>query len=97
MNKIDTILKKAKSDTFLSKVNNQKVKFELKNKLLNSLDKRIFNRLTQKDIAKTMGVSVSTIKRLENGDVYDISIIENYVDILEGLPNRKKIEIPKWV
>ena len=97
MNQKDRNIKKFNSNLFLSKINSQKVKKELKIKILNCYNKRCYNKLSAKDVAISISVSESTIKRLENGLIYDISVIYNYIDLLKDLPDRKKKIIPKWV
>jgi len=97
MNQNNKLLELVKSDQYLKKIRNKRVKIDLRNKILNCYDKRVFNKFTRKDISKSINVSESTVKRLENGKVYDISIIYNYINLLKDLPNKKKIEVPKWV
>jgi len=75
MNQNNKLLKLVKSDQYLNKLQNERVKFDLRNKILNCYDKRTFNKFTRKDVARSINVSESTIKRLENGKVYDISTI----------------------
>ena len=97
MNQNDKLLKLVNSDQYLKRLSNTRVKNDLRNKILNCYDKRVFNKFTRKDVAKSINVSEATIKRLENGKVYDISTIYNYINLLKDLPNKKKLEVPKWV
>lgn len=96
-NQNSKLLELVNSDQFLIRINNDKVRNELKLSILNCYDKRMFNKYSRKEIAKTLNISESTIKRLEAGEIYDISIIYNYISLLQDLPNKKKIEVPKWV
>jgi len=97
MNQNNKLLKLVKCDLFLNKLKNKQVKNELRNKILNCYDKRMFNKFSRVDIAKSIDVSESTIKRLEKGQVYNIDVIYNYINVLKDLPNKKKQIVPKWV
>jgi len=97
MNQNNRLLKQVKNDLYLCRLKNERVKNDLKNKILNCYDKRMFNKLSRSLIAEYCEVSEATIKRLENGKVYDISTIYNYINFLKDLPNKKKKVVPKWI
>ncbi len=82
-NHINKLLERLNSDTKL--------------KILQLVDIRVFNGITQVYMAKTCKVSKETIKRFENLKVNSLSLFINYKFILEDLPNKKKKEVPKWV
>ena len=66
-------------------------------KILELVDKRVFNKITQSYISKTFNVSIATVKRFENLEVDSLSLFMNYKFLLEDLPNKKKQKVPKWV
>lgn len=97
MSKIDNILKQLNNDQFLCRLKSEKVRFDLRNKILSCHHKRVFNKYSRLDVSKSIGYSEATIKRLEKGEVYDICTIYNYINLLKDLPNKKKRQLPKWV
>lgn len=48
------------------------------------VDMRKRRRLTQGDIAESMGVSVGRVSQIESGDVAGIDVLERYVSALGG-------------
>lgn len=93
----DKLLRKLDSNTSFTLKINDGVKRDTKLKILELVDKRVFNKITQSYMANTCNVSIPTIKRFENLEVDSLSLFMNYKFILEDLPNKKKIEVPKWV
>lgn len=97
MNHRDRLLERLKDDTNMKLITNQSVRRDTVLKILECTNKRAFNKITQKEIAKMCGVSLPTIKRFENLKVDSLTLFKNYVSILEDLPNKKKRKVPKWV
>ena len=97
MNQISNITKQFNNDLFLKRLKNEKVKNDLRVKILSAHYARVYNKYTRSDVALSIGVSESTIKRLEKGEVYNIDVIYNYITLLKDLPVRKKKVIPKWI
>jgi|GEM_PF-4244134 len=91
------LIKRVYSDTSLMSIIDKSVGFDTKLKIQECVDKRVFNKYTQKDIADKCNVSLATIKRFENCKIDSLSLYLNYVFLLEGLPNKKSKRVPKWV
>ena len=86
------LLKRLDCDTSFTLKINDGIRRDTKLKILELVDKRVFNKFTQEDLAKLCGVSLPTIKRFENLEVDSLSLFINYKLLLEDLPNKKKIE-----
>ena len=91
------LLKRLNSDTSFKSIINESIKNDTKLKILELVDKRVFNKITQSYISKTFNVSIATVKRFENLEVDSLSLFMNYKFLLEDLPNKKKQKVPKWV
>lgn len=93
----DKLLKRLKKETFLCKQEKEGIFFDTKLKILECIDKRVFNKITQKDMASYCNVSLVTIKRFENLEVDKLSLYLKYRHFLEHLPNKKKRKVPSWI
>lgn len=62
----DKLIKRVYTDTSLMSIIDKGVRFDTKLKIQECVDKRVFNKYTQQDIAIKCGVSLATIKRFEN-------------------------------
>ena len=91
------LLKRLDCDTSFTLKLNEGIRKDTKLKILEFVDKRVFNKFTQKELAEICNVSLPTIKRFENLEVDSLSLFMNYKLLLEDLPNKKKLKVPKWV
>jgi predicted XRE-type DNA-binding protein len=97
MNHRDRLISKLKKDGCLNSIIDEDVKNEVRLKILQCIDKRVFNKIHQKEVAKTLGVSIAKIQRFENLECDDLTLYFNYITLFMELPSRKKRKIPKWV
>lgn len=97
MNQRDKLIVRLKSDTFYDQMLDESVRKDTKINILSCVDKRVFNGITQEDMAKSCNVSLSTIKRFENLQVNDLILYFNYQYLLQDLPNSKRKPVPRWV
>lgn len=75
---MNAIYNKFLSELFLKDLKNKEFKLELSQKIFETYEKRKALFLSQKALSELIGISESTIKRIENGNCYDIRIIEKY-------------------
>lgn len=95
MNHRDKLIYRVKSDTFLIDVPDERIRFDTKVKILECVDKRVFNNITQKVMAQKCNVGVATIKRFESIKVDSLSLFLKYIAFLEHLPNKHKRKLPR--
>ena len=97
MNHRDKLLKRLNNDTFLKSVIDKSVRKDSILNILECVDKRVFNKIPQSDMAEYCKVSVETIKRFENLKCDSLSLYLCYITYLKPLLNRKKKKTPSWV
>ena len=97
MNHRDKLLTRIKKECYIDSLLNEQVKKEVRLNILECVDKRVFNKIRQKDVAKSLDVSLSTIQRFERLEVSDLTLYFNYIELFKGLRNKKKKKVPNWV
>ena len=91
------LLERINSDTFLNMKCREGIIYDTRMIIVQCIETRRINKITQNDMAKRCGVSLATIKRFEALKVDSLSLFIKYRYILENLPAREKRNIPKWV
>jgi predicted XRE-type DNA-binding protein len=69
--------KELKSQLLFSWIDDSELRYQLSLKVLASKNKRIES---QKEISKTLGISLTKIKEIENGTCKDFNSINNYIN-----------------
>lgn len=93
----DKLIRRLNSNTFLSFLDFGSVKYDTSVEILSLIDKRVFNGITQKFVAESLGISMSKVKRFEKGEVDSLRMYKFYVLMFDELPNKKIMQVPKWV
>ena len=91
------LLKRLNNETLLTEIKDERFRFDTKVKILECVSKRMYNGITQEDVADMLDVSVSTIKRFESLKVDSLSLYMNYRKLFEDLQNKKSSKVPSWV
>ena len=66
------------SDTFLKDVSKESIKLELCSSIIEGYTNRVKRGQSQDEYSKEKKISVSTVKRIENGTCYDCRMISKY-------------------
>ena len=81
MNKVITFQKKLLSDTFMEKLTNSSIRNEILSSILDSYSIRVRLKMSQKEYANLHQISIATLKRIELGKCYDVTLINKYSNI----------------
>lgn len=90
MNHNDILLERAKIDGITKFIQDQSARSGVKLKILDALNIRLFNKITQKEMAIKCSVSLRTIQRFEKLEIDSITLFLNYRAHLKNLPYRAK-------
>ena len=94
---MNQLLKRLNNETLLLEIKDERFRYDTKVKILECVSKRMYNGITQEDVAYILDVSVSTIKRFEALKVDSLSLFMNYRKLFEDMQNKKTSKVPRWV
>ena len=96
-NHTNKLLKRYNNDTYIKSVKDKSIRLDAIKNILNCFDKRVYNKVTQEEIALYCGVSVQTIKRFENLEVDSLELYLNYINALNHFPNSRVEKSRKYI
>lgn len=76
---MNNIYKKLLSELFLCEIKNESFKRELSSLIYETMKYKQDNNITQKQWSLSRGVSLSSLKRIEKGQCYDLKLISKYL------------------
>ncbi len=78
MNKVIIFKDRLLRDTFMEKLSDSSIRTEILASILETYEYRNRLKLSQKKWSELHNVSISTVKRIENGTCYDLILINKY-------------------
>ena len=66
------------SDRFMPKLTNSSIRVELLASIRDAYENRVRLKFTQQKYAELHQISLATLKRIENGECYDLILINKY-------------------